>query len=209
MPRNGLRDGQQSLRVKWERGSFGEAVPFSLAPRRGGRLLSAPAVRVPPALGRPADPFPPRRAERSTTRGTGDPASSPGCRCRVQAGHNRLGMVRDGPRRFWRPVRILLGFGFIQSGPSAGVQARGARGSASDTCEGAATACGAPAPGRAGRAKVQVWPSAGAGAGDGEGGSRAQEASAFKGPARPGRGFQHFFLEGTAPKLDLEYVWGL
>lgn len=37
-------------------------------------------------------------------------------------------------------------------------------------------------------------------------GSRAQEASAFKGPARPGRGFQHFFMEGTAPKLDPECV---
>lgn len=91
--------------------------------------------------------------------------------------------------------------------PSAGGRARGARGSASDMCEGAATPCGATAPGRAGRAKkFKCDPRRGRELAAAREGSRAQEASAFKGPARPGRGFQQFSTEGTVPKLDLECV---
>lgn len=48
---------------KTRKGFIPEAVPFSLVPPRGGRLLSAPAARVPPALGRAAELFPLRGAD--------------------------------------------------------------------------------------------------------------------------------------------------
>lgn len=89
---------------------------------------------------------------------------------------------------------------------SAGGRARGARGSVSYTCEGAATACGARVPGALGELKFKCDPRRGRELAAAREGSWTQEANAFKGPARPGRGFQHFFLEGTAPKLGLEYV---
>lgn len=58
---------------------------------------------------------------------------------------------------FWEAsVHFVLFRLRFEVASSAGGRAHPARGSASDTCEGAATAGEAPAPGRAGRAKVQV-----------------------------------------------------
>lgn len=162
--RSGHQSGQKSSPVKRGRGLRGllpqdrrGLLPpgFSFWTLGGEGGSSVSAARVPPALGCAAEPFPPRRAEEGAARlfaapPLGDRAVGGGDR---QVASRPLGAASAvfGGRCAFCFVLILS-----EVASSAGGRARRARGSASDTCEEAATACGARAPGRAGRAKVQV-----------------------------------------------------
>lgn len=101
---------------------------------------------------------------------------------------------------------VLFCFGLVLStvALSVGDPARKSRGSASDTCNGVAAAAERRRLAARGELKFKCDPRRGRELAAAREGPRAQEASAFKGPALPGRARrgQHF-TPGSAPKLVL------
>lgn len=162
-PRSGHQNGQKSSPGEGERGSLGAApprpartpacAPFPPGPRgEGGSFV--PGARV-PSSPRPwaapgvvsAAPGGGARGEGHRSLAAGDGAAGGGDR---QGASRPLGLGAQ----FWCAFCFVLILSEVSW--SAGGRARRARGTPSDPCEGAATACAAPAPGGAGRAQVQV-----------------------------------------------------
>lgn len=153
------------------------------------------AAPLRPRGARPPSPGLPRRAVSAAPGGGGRDGEGPrspaargrGCRWRGQVGHEPTARpVGAGRAVFGNRCAFCFVLSLSVVASSARVRERGAPGRASDTCEEAATACGAPAPDRAGNLKFKCDPRQGRELATAREGPRAQEAGAFKGPARPG-----------------------
>lgn len=163
--RSGHQSGQKSSPVKGGRGLLGAARPRPARTPATAPFPPGPwGVRAAPLRLRGARPTSlglRRRAVSAALGGGGRGEAFRGPAARGRSCRWRGRKVASRPLGAGSAVfggRCAFCFVLILSevASSAGGRARGARGSASDTCEEAATACGARAPGRAGRAKVQV-----------------------------------------------------